>query len=312
MEKITYSPLVDHLKKSEERYDQLYREAVLRYGAVDKLLLTHWMVSIIEPIIRLIPEERISKVFLELYSELLQLLGSQRGIIYEQEYQAAWLICKSNPSLIEVAPYRIIKAIDSALDSIRTFKPLKANEWIILMSKLIPQCKTVDEFLACGRIGAWMCGLAHLRIKSMESLNQLPGDLRELITANKTGELSQTWSIGKTPRFIKEVGGFRGMNGPFIYPPQVALVNDTIFVADARTSCALFIDSFGDVLLPDVPLSADEIIRQSNVKAFEEFKKTFGKDIVPFDDISSCVVLDSTLIISRHTSHYLFVYGWSN
>lgn len=314
MEKITYAPLIKLLQESEDKYNQIYREHELRYGTIDKSLILPWMVSTIEPIIiaNAGKEESSSKLFQALYTELLSLLGNRLGIVHEQEYQTAWLLCICNPALVQTSPARMIKAIDGALLSLRTYQPSKVMMWINVMNRLVAKCLTIDEFLSCGRVVAWMCGMAHLRTKALESFQLLSSDLKEALSRDQDLTFNAKIWTSENPAFRGETGGFAGLDGVFLFPPRVALIDNVLFATDTKSSCALFADQYGKVLLSDITVEADDIFIQSDNKALKTFHQKFGKDLVPFDDITSCALTDSTFVLTRSSSFHLFIYGWSN
>lgn len=322
MEKISYPPLISHLQERADFYNSLYQESQLKYGSINKQALTSWLVTIVEPIVKATSQhnpDTLPQVFKSCYTELLGLLGSQLGLVHEFEYQSAWLLLTKTPHLVAVSPSRLLKAMNSALVSVRAHQPEDVFSWIDLMEMIAPHCKSVEEFLVCGRVNAWLGGMAHLKARALESFALLPQHLQKMLQENTDLSIQGSYSKSpwtgiadtKRPEFMGEAGGFVGFGGPFTAPPQVALVGNHIVATDKKTSCALFADCFGKVILSDIPVSPEEILRQATNKALEGFKSTYGHKVVSFEDISSSVMNDSTLVFTRHSSHYLFIYGWS-
>lgn len=317
MERITFLPLIAHLDERSDYYNQLYRENELKYGAMDHSRIASWMVNSIEPIIKnnnASNPDKLPLLFKTFFTELLSILGNNSGIEYEDEYRIAWALCLKNPSLVGMSPSRILKAIDSALESIRSFQPENVSKWITLMDHIIDNCNTVDEFLACGRIFAWLCGLAHLKSRAEIEFSKLRSDLKQVIIDADSRLISafeSDWTNLDHPDFVGEIGGFVGLGGSFMAPPMVAQIGGKVFVTDRKSSYLLFADNFGKVLLPNIPISAEKIVQEATTAGFKAFVSKHGKNIIPFDDVSSSVLQNSTLVLTRKSSHYLFVYGWS-
>ena len=320
MEKIGYLPLINHIKERSDFYNQLFRENELKYSQIDHTLVSSWMVNSIEPIIvktQTVNPDQLPQVFKAFYTELLKILGNNLGVAFENEYRLAWAICLNNPRLVGTFPSRILNAINSALESIRSYQPEKVLLWISMMDKTIASCNSLDEFMACGRIYAWVCGLAQFRLKAELEFNKLGEELKQLVkfniskANNSDFTFESEWVGVPTPTFMGEVGGYIGMGGLFNDSPMVAQMDDNIVITDRNTSSLLFADRFGKVIIPDIQVTPESVIKDSNTRGLKEFKSKFGDHSIPFDDVTSCLLNKSTLILTRKSSHYLFVYGWT-
>jgi hypothetical protein len=318
MEKITFQPLINHLSEQSDFYNQMYRENDMNYGAINHSLLASWIASVVEPIVKdvfISHPDHLPQIFKAFYIELLQILSNKSGIIYENEYKAAWKLCHKNPTLTATYPLRLLKAINSALESIRTYQPEKVLQWISLMDNTLINCKTIEEFLACGRIYAWMSGMAHLRTKAETEFFILRDELKHAILNNNPEAnvleraFRNEWPKLKKPQFMGEAGGFVGFGGPFTTPPIVALLENELFATDKQNSCAFFADCFGKTLITEIPVSPKKIIEKSSVRDLNLYKSSFGSYINTFNDITSYAIKNCTLVLTRASSHYLFVYG---
>ena len=318
MEKITYPPLIKHLSEHSGFYNQLCREYEMSHGTINQSVISSWLVTVVEPVIKEVTisyPDQLPSIFKAFFTELLKIVGNKSGVIYENEYRTAWLLCDRIPALTAMYPSRLLKAIDSAIESIRTYQPEKVLHWISLMENTLIACETIEEFLACGRIYAWLCGMAHLRVKAEAAYLNLRNELKQEIKniSHINNELEVTfqneWPNLKKPGFIGEAGGFVGFGGPFIAPPLVARLENEFFATDKKNSCAFFADTFGKVLLSEIPVSPGKIIQNSGIQGLNNYKEIYGKEIIPFNDITSCAVINSTLVLTRVGSHYLFVYG---
>ncbi|MBT1699045.1 hypothetical protein KK083_19275 [Fulvivirgaceae bacterium PWU4] len=316
MEKITFRPLIDHLGKSGEHYNQLYHAHELRYGSLSRQLLTSWIVRVIEPVViaSATDELQAGKVFSCFYRSLLPLLGNQLAITYEREYQQAWSMLAKNAALMQESPAKIVNAVNNALVTLRIYQPGNVLRWISLMEQTIAQCKTVDDLLRCGRIYAWLCGMAQFRQRAMDDIVATAPELKTLMERASGTSLydviGRHWYLGDEPTFAGVAGGFKGLEGPFRLPPKVALVGKQIVATDDQNTCALFADSFGSILITDTPFVASEITRQASRQPFLEFQSRHGGRLVPFDDVTSAVMVMNTLVMTRESSFYLYIYGW--
>lgn len=317
MEKIKYVPLVNHISENLELYNQLYREYELKYNSIDYSLIIEWHTDIVEPLIKnvhAVNPERLPNVFKVLFTELLRLLGNRNAIVYESEYKSLWTIFNKNPELIGKSPQKLVKAINNAIETIRNHCPDKVNAWIFLMDKVVADCKTVDEFLGCGRIFAWMSGMAQLRSIAENEYRSLPDNLKYTInhnyyTNNLESAFQFKWSNLSSTDFVGETGGFVGFGGVFLSSPIVAIIEEQILVTDNTNSNILFADQFGKVFLSDISTSPDIIKKKANTIDLKTFRKLCGDSLIPFDDVSSCVLFEDTFVLTRQSSHYLYIYG---
>lgn len=316
MEKIKYAPLIQHLKDNEESYNKLCKSYELQYGPLENMVLRSWMIKVIEPVIIEIDAsypDKLSTVFNALFSELLRILGNKTGRVFEEEYMAAWSLLKRIPSIVTAHPSRVIRAIDSGIEAIRSFHPDKVLSWISQMDHSIGSCDRLDEILTLGRVYAWQAGMAHLRSKVISELSVLP-KLHEIIFPEDKSlkkALQYEWPEYKKSTFAGEAGGFVGNGGYFHASPLVALIENEILVTDGKVTCAFFADQFGKVLLPEIPVMPKTIIQKSDIGSLAFFKSKYGEQVIPFDDITSCVIKHSTFVLTRRSSHYLYVYGRS-
>lgn len=314
MEKVTHAPLIAHLKGNGQQYNQMYREHELRFGSMPDRLINEWIVEVIEPIVRATSEteDESGKIFRELYKNMLTLLGSQLAVTYEKEYRAAWAMLASNPHIAQTSPQRLINAINSALITIRKHKPDQVITWVNHMTCVIPYCQTIDEVLHCGRIFAWTSGLVHLRAKGIEGLASLSDQLLEIFKQRSGYDaqelINMRWTSAK-PVFVGVAGGFAGLDGVFTAPPTLCLYGDQVIAKDDHTVCAVFADLFGTLVLPQALLSHD--LQARGKEDFLSVLSDFGKQTIPFDDVTSSVRIHNTLVVARSSSFHLFIYGWN-
>lgn len=313
MEKINFPPLIAHLRDQHAFYNQLYLDHELKYGKADGTILHKWIAQAIEPVVIEITKDDADKlpaVFKAFYSELLKLTGSRVLISNENEYRALWQACVKMPVLLRTYPAKILTALHAALQSVRMFQPAMTLKWIELMDSSVAVCVSFEDLLHCGRMNAWFCGLAHLREKCKEQFNAispaLKNKLQEHCTQPVEKLLEQSWLHKKHPLFIDAPGGFTGLSGAFTQPPLLKDAGGYVLATDNESSFLLFADEFGSVLHPT------QISGSASTNSLKIFEKQFGSYVVLFDDVSSCVLQNNTLFVTRYSSHYIYIYGWSN
>lgn len=315
MEKLTYLPLIAHLKEKADFYNQLYRNNQVKYGQIDPALISSWMVQSIEPIIEKVDSvqpQALPHVFEALYTELLEILGNKSAVVNRDRYLSAWLICLRMPKIVATFPVRVIKSIDSALKEILIYKPESAASWTVNFGKIAYYISSIDEFLSVGRIVAWTAGLAHLRGRAINEHSLLRDDLKQAIRKT-TGidvapHFSHPWFYFNNA-FVRAVGGFIGFGGNFVSAPKVAKVGEAILVADQKHSYALFADSFGTVLLPEIPILPETVIQYATLENYDKNVRRNWSELIPFEDITSFVIENYTLVLTRSSSHHIYIYS---
>jgi hypothetical protein len=318
LEKISFLPLKQHLQDTFLFYNQLYADQELKSGRIDRVLLSRWIVEVIEPISQAafqIDQQALPAVFRTFYGSLLRLLGNGQALTYEQQYRAAWSMTLQIPQLLTRDAKGILNAINSALIALRTYQPGRLDNWIELMQQTIPYCQNKDQFLNCGRFNAWLCGMAHLRSQALKLYPELPEQVKVVLnTLNLplTAALKGTWIESDTLRFEGVAGGFSGFEGGFVRPPRVARIGGIVMATDQESSSALFADTLGKVLMKDIAVRPETIISQSSTTAFSAFQKLHGGTGIDDTDLTSCVQTDDGFVLTRSSSHYLFIYSCPN
>ncbi|PWG80293.1 hypothetical protein [Pararcticibacter amylolyticus] len=318
MEKITFPPLVEYLRENAAEYNQLYYQQELKSGKMDPVLLSRWIVRVVEPIVAAAAEvspESLPVVFKSFYVSLLSLLTGNLSLTYERQYEEAWSLCGLVPGLIAKQPQRMINALNSALLSLRQYQPGRVGDWIRLMGQTAIYCKTTVEFLNCGRITAWLCGMSHLREKAIMIYPGLAEEIKtvmksEKLPASPDDLLNHPWTDAAKFKFQGVAGGFHGYGNAFTRPPLVAGLNGRIVASDGNTCCALFADALGTVLIRDVPLATERVTTSASVLPAKPFTEKDLNIRLCFDDMTSCVTLNSSVVITRSSSHYLFIYNY--
>lgn len=309
MEKITYPALIDHFKEADDFYNELLKNHELQYGTINTELLREWMIDVVEPILRSVDSQKsghLPRICKLLFSKILLFQSRKSSIAYTQETKAALLICKEIPALFVEAPHRILEAIESAMRSLRQYQPLRVGVWIDLMCVSVEHCKSINDFLDCGRVCAWLCGLAHLKSRVKNVFKNLPDQVRSAIKNNTSHPdfeklFNKNWNQKTALTFVTAMGDFKGFGGPFETPPVIVNIENQIFATDGKHALALFADQFGQVLVEQNAFSAEQILNKLDSKI------NVPKGI-NFKDIQSISKLEDTLLLTRTSSYCVFVY----
>ncbi len=309
MEKISFPPLIEHLKNQEDLYNSLYQSHELNKGAVDSIVLLEWMVEIAEPILEKVHEhnpDALSRVGPALFSSILLLNSGNSAVVSEEENKSALKLCLQMPKLVSNAPSKILKAINDAVKVIRTYQPQRVNTWIQLMNQSVVACREIDHLLDCGRVCAWFCGLAHLRENAKTAFHRLPEAVQNSITShapnnNFVNLFENSW-LGNTSKIFKTtVGDFIGYESVFENPPVIAKIDNHVFATDGKNAHAVFCDEFGSVLLDQNSFKPIDIMERVSHSA-----KALPK--INWEDISSSVENDHTVFLTRKSSFHIYVF----
>jgi len=306
MEKLSYIPLVKHLKEHEEYYSNLLAQYELHHGTVDGNMISSWMINSIQPLVERIckgDEGKIFRIHRALFNSLLELKGNGQLIDEVEHFQKAWRILEQVPEIFSTSPGEILKIINQGLKGILTFQREKAQNWIEQMHSLVVFCSNQEEIKSLARILAWFNGLAHLRTKALQNFETLSDRLKQEITSLTGLSLENNENFGEPWGEIRETrkyGGFIGFeDGIFIQPPLIGLIDGLPMATDSREIVALFNDSFGTVLLKGLNYPSENIL--------SSVTKTPNSYINRYDDVSSSVVINKTLIFTRKSSYQIYI-----
>jgi hypothetical protein len=322
MEKISFLPLIEELSGKSTLYNQWYNESEMKYGSLPANVLATWMVEVVEPIVKETvalntAPEKVHEVVKALYQESLKLIGSGSAIRYKDEYVAAWLLMVQIPNLAVKFPIKTILLLHDVLSNLHMYAPEKIIDWCKLIRTSSSEIKTIEDFKIVGRIYAWKCGLAHLRIRLKTDFEELSENLQQIVATtlgsdkNSTQLFEVPWTNDNT-KFEGVQGGFKGTYGFFENPPRLARIEGNIFVTDAKSSYALFADQFGKVLIPANSVDASHIL--ANSKRLQTLEQWLGKDNEKIDgnNISSVVSTEDTLIFTLQNSYFLYLFSLGN
>ncbi|MDB4293537.1 hypothetical protein N9954_09040 [Maribacter sp.] len=322
MEKITYAPLVEDLKTHSALYNQLYGEYHIRYGHFPSAHLSKWMVEVVQPMIRSInlqatSKETLHSIIRSAYTHSLKLIANGLAITYEDDYRRAWSVLEKLTKLMVDDAEKTLSALHEALNKLRKYTPDKVLQWCDLIETSSAEVTSLADFKTAARIYAWHCGLAHLRPKLQSGYERLPGSLKKSILASLRWDsgtenpFKHPWKLGK-PQFEGIAGGFQADKGYFSTPPKLAVIQQTVFVADKQQTYAFFADTYGKTLLPVTSVEPKAILDTDS--AISDFKKILRQLDTPFDHraISSLAKIQDTIVYTLHNSYFLYTYSLPN
>ncbi len=313
MEKITYKPLINHLKADESYYHHLLADHEIKHGRVDGSVITPWMVNIIQPIIIKVcaeDEAKISRVTKAFFKELIKQKSNGNLTLYAEEYKRIWNTLLHCPDLLTTQPTKILNALSSALQTINKYIPEQTNDWIEIMDKVVGFCSSWSEFLHVGRVSSWMVGLAMVREQAYVGFNSLPAAIQ-----NKLDEyfmfdfpikdvLDKSWSF-KGNSVSDSFGGFIGFDqGVFELTPKVYVLDGNVFATDGRNCCALFADICGTTLMREINLTPEYIQTQGQHNDNHKFSNEIKEE---FEDVTSVVVIEDSVVYTRKSSYKVFL-----
>lgn len=309
MEKITHQPFIHHLKAEEAYYEHLLVEYEVKHGIVPGDAVSDWMVNVIQPLILELAgedEQLISKLGKVFFKELLRLLQTGNLSELAHVYKKAWLLTADFKNVFISSPVKVLLALSSAIHSIYTYQSQRLNDWLDLMKKLLPGCKTLNDVLSVGRIASWISGMAHLRASAWQNYEHLSNELKQLIQINYRGDTTFEESIHSPWKYkgdtsLESFGGFMGLtHGLFKNPPKVALKSDCIMATDGETTCAFFADRCGKVVLNNISIDPEHIINASNCSHGNTLKNEYS-------DITSMVMMEDLIVFTRESSFKVFI-----
>ena len=308
MEKVTFKPLVELLKRESENLNQTLKSFRTTCGNLDTEKIPVWFKEVIEPVfieVNAVDADKSMRVFRELYRFMLQQLVSRAD---DRRARSCALLLKENPRLAAAHSSKLLSQLFLAQSRIEKHSQSAANEWLSVMGQIMPLTDDMNELLAAGRVAAWRCGMAHLRGLICDT-EKVCKQIQKIIFSDQNIDLKENfkrWS-SKDETEPLAVGGFTGLDGQFCYPPMVALDGEKLFAFDGQKFAVLFVDRFGAVF-HDCPPHLKENLR-FNKKRPANIPAKAREIIKSYNDLTSWVYHDSTLYLTLASSHSIFVFG---
>jgi hypothetical protein len=247
----------------------------------------------------------------------------------------AWTrVLPSVASLVAQSPDRLVSAATNAVYNIALVAGTRPRDWIARMTIAGPACANVDEWLACGQVAAWLSGVAHMRDGALEALatlsprtartvlnlpaNASPLDVPAIAARLRSDpwlppDRVETASAVRGLQIVATVGGFRGLGGLFMIPPDIAMSEGRIVAFDGRRSWILSADCCGATLVrtESVDLDAEEKTATEGIFELGSGGRvsfgTYTRAFPTFAEVSSFAATPTTLAVAIPRSHYIYV-----
>lgn len=255
------------LEQRRDAFNARFAAARRANRNLDGEVVLAWLGDTLAPIVEAVGQlapERAGLVAERLYSVGLDLLG--RDLIGPAARRSAlnegWRLLPSLAGRLAEEPDRLARALSNALLTLE--QGGRAEDWTLGLLELDPQVQSLDELLEAGKVLAWRCGLAQYRESALEVAAGLRPALlaaifdvpvadeaaRGALLARLTADPWAAPAGGPTPlRVVAKVGAFRGLGGPFLRPPRVALVEGRLLASDGDETLSVHADRFGAQLL---------------------------------------------------------------
>jgi hypothetical protein len=223
-------------------------------------------------------------------------------------------------------PRGVAAAVSNILFNLEQEDAGVAARWTERVAVISAACDSAPALLDAAQVLAWRSGMAHYRDGALARWRGLPegakfatlglpSDTPDLSVSDLERGLANPWWLpaidgGESPeeiRLVARVGGFQGVDGPFIRPPQVACSNGLLLAFDREGCWSIHADSFGATLKhagtcqpdhTDLPSAAFAVSASGQVR-----RGTLAATIPALRDATSCASTESTLAVTLRHSH---------
>jgi hypothetical protein len=287
------------------------------------------LVEVVDPIVRVVAlefAERVEAVVeglfdlsLELFRHGLLGAGAKYPVIVE-----GWRdLLPRIPRLVAREPGRVAGAVTNALYNLARTPGAQPQNWLKLCGSL-EAATSVGEFLDCGAIFAWRCGMPQYRESALRLAGALPAHLAGKVLGvdpAKVGDAiarlaANPWvspqdSVAGELKMVGKAGAFRGFAGQFLTPPKVACVGGELIASDQETHWRLRADVYNAVLLRCDPATAAGVVSPASIQPDGTLHWRGQRRRFPeLANATSIAATEDTAAITLATSHHLFLVGW--
>ena len=270
MEGLITGVLAASLARQRQRINARFAEIQVSGKPVEAADLANVLRESIAPTVDTLtnqPADVVDSVVWALVDGALQLLS--KDLLGEKsrvpQLERAWrTLFPQIAPLIVADPVTVVGAISNAIITLDSVQGVRLDDWIAMQQKLARRAGTVESFLRCGQVTAWVCGMAHYRESALDVARKLPPELLAIVfgLAQPPADIdsffaklgSNRWLTpaeavaGTEPqplRLVARVGGFRGFGGLFMRPPIVDVTGGRLVVSDGAGAWLLIADVFG-------------------------------------------------------------------
>lgn len=271
-------PLAEALRRGRDRFNTAFFVARQSSPSLDGEAFARHL-HLLAPVAEVVARhgaERLDAAVAALYDLSLDLLV--RGILDDpaRSCLVRRVLSELFPPLhtfLAEDPFEIAGKLINAVLQLDGTPGARPGEWMDLLIRVAPGVSGKSELFDAGRVLAWRCGMAHLRLSALSAAGRL-GDrvLFETlgIPQETAGRISaeallraladDPWlhpdraaekGVGRprTPRLVAEAGGFCGFGGPFLRPPRACHVDGDLILSDADHAWRMYADVFGVVFV---------------------------------------------------------------
>jgi hypothetical protein len=265
-------PMAESLKRNRASFNTRFAMALRGGARIDIEAFQSHLATTVDAIVRQVANQFAEKVdittltlfdlSLELFSE--KLLGPDSS---EPAIHDAWhMLLPQIPQLVARNPRRIAASVTNAVHQIAANPDARPAEWISRMAALGPQCDDVLQFLQLGQVIAWVSGCPQFRRDALQLARTLPLEIQVALLDcdQKTPQnriVQAIDSVAANPwqpltavltdlnrqriRIVRQAGGFRGFEGPFLRPPVVASIGSQLVASDGHDCWTMYADVYG-------------------------------------------------------------------
>lgn len=318
------------LKLQRERLNALFAQARREVPALRGDDFLHLLRNSVDPLIRDVAQiapAAVTAVAEKLSMATLRLL--QKGFIgprdrYPDYERQLFRLLHGCLRLCTVDCGEVTRILANGLYNLTRTAGCRPNEWADLLEAAAGLCPDVRRLGATGQVAGWICGMVQNRDQALRLARELPADIVALLLG-QTGDSSAVLAVldrmasdpWYNPRrrqkpglqVVAEAGGFRGVGGECLAPPQVIADAETIYVVDRGGSFILMADAFGSAFRR----IHDSVPRKSTSGTYRLKKNgtvegpTARSDIPWLAGCSSFAATSTTLAVTLPHSHRVFL-----
>ncbi|HEY3838814.1 MAG TPA: hypothetical protein VGL72_19695 [Bryobacteraceae bacterium] len=319
-------PLADALRRGRASFNARFAAASRVDSPIDAAEFQHHLAVILDPIVRTVAREfaertdAVVDALFDLSLELFRhsLLGPRAKYPVIPE---AWSdLLPRLPRLVARDPAHVAGAVTNALYNLARTPGARPQTWIKLCGAS-DYGASVNEFLDCGAILAWRCGMPQYRESALQKARMLSANLAAKALGIQPDQVPQAianlyanpWIAPQgQPQgeltLVAQAGAFRGFAGPFLTPPRVASIAGELIASDRETSWRLRADLYNAVLLrceapTAAPSIADASIQSDGTLRWRGQERRFPE----LANATSIAATADTAAITLATSHHLFL-----
>lgn len=230
---------------------------------------------------------------------------------------------------LAASPVKLVAGIMNAIHNLAKEAEGVGGAWLEGMIAVAPFCRSGQDVLNCGMVLAWRCGLPHYRRSALSAWSGLPRNLKLLVLRldpeTFAGDLEAMGQRLRTDlwyrpggrggraeiEIVAVCGGFRGLGGPFISPPEVCCLAGELVAIDSECRWVLYADAFGAVFKRGaIAGDAEESRNCPSAGIRKDGTVFFGemtRKIHELGSFSSYASTPDTLIVALKESHYVYL-----